>query len=87
MTSTWECPHGRPAPEHCEYCLALGEENTKSKLTNETAIEALRLVRAGHSKASIGRRFGVTARTIGFIEEGVTWWHVTGVPRRQRGVA
>lgn len=53
-----------------------GERNPRAVLT-ESDVRAIRhLVEAGHTKASIGRQFGVSAQTVRRIHERIAWGHV-----------
>lgn len=80
----WVCPHGREKSFACRFCCGLGENSAQAKLTDVGALEVVEMNRQGFSKAAIGRQFGVTARAIACVLAGVTWWQVTGIPRRSR---
>ena len=60
-----------------------GEQNGKARLTEQQAVEVLKLLNEGHSQASIGRRLGVNEWCVGFIARGTSWRHVPG-PRPKR---
>jgi hypothetical protein len=53
-----------------------GEAHQRAKLTEGDAREALRLIRAGHSQASIAAALGVNFRTISALATGTTWKHL-----------
>jgi len=54
-----------------------GEVNGSAKLTREQVHEALRRRREGESQTQVAARFGVHRTTIGMIERGINWRHLT----------
>lgn len=50
-----------------------GENNPRAKLTLAQVREIRSIPAGSESKASIGRRYGVSECTIGFIVRGITW--------------
>jgi hypothetical protein len=57
---------------------AFGDRNGKAKLTEEQAREVLSLRGTGESLRKVAQRFGVTAKAIHFIWQGVHWKHLQG---------
>lgn len=57
---------------------ALGERNAKAKLTEAQAREVLSLRGTGESLRKVAQQFGVTAKAIHFIWQGVRWKHLQG---------
>ena len=57
-------------------CTARGERASGAKLTDDAVVLVLRAVATGQSFASIGRKYGVHAQTIGQIAKGNTWVHI-----------
>lgn len=54
-----------------------GDKNHNAKLSEAQAKEIIALCKTGeHTKAAIGRRFGVTAVLIGHIAKGRAWAHL-----------
>lgn len=53
-----------------------GERQWKSRLTDDTVIEALRLLGCGTSQQAVAARLGVTQTTISHVARGTTWKHV-----------
>ena len=57
----------------------LGEKNGRAKLTDSDVRVIVRRIDIGHSQCAIAQDFGVTYQTIGNIQRGVRWSHVTGI--------
>lgn len=52
---------------------ARGERHGRAKLTEQDVTEIRRLLQSGHTQTSIAPKFGVSQRTISFIERGEHW--------------
>ena len=53
-----------------------GSKNGAAKLTEKQVLEIKVLLKKGKSKASIGRKYGVTDSNIRLIAQGKKWKHV-----------
>lgn len=55
---------------------AVGEVNGRSKLTEENVKEIKADINKGKLKTDIAKKFGITRRTVKFIEDGKIWKHL-----------
>lgn len=69
----WNCKWATRAEQARNKRHPQGEKCGKNKLTENDVREIRRLAASGQSKASIGRRFGVTDSSIFHIINGKTW--------------
>lgn len=70
--------------ENLEHAVRMGltpkgRECPQAILNSSQALEIVCLARAGISKSEIGRRFGVSRRTVNCLLSGLSWSHVTGI--------
>ena len=73
----WRSPSQNTREKHDHGTMTVGERNPAAKLTADT----VRLIRreygaGGISLADVGRRYGVSGRTVSDVVRGVTWGHV-----------
>lgn len=61
-----------------------GEAVKRGRLTTEQVLKAVERVRAGESYATIAIRYGVTSAAIAAIMGGLSWSHVTEIPKPER---
>ena len=58
-------------------CLRHGEDHAAAKLRNNDIPRIRHMVACGARRADVGARFGITARHVGNIVNGVTWAHLS----------
>lgn len=56
--------------------IAVGEKNSKAKLTADSVVEIRRLAASGISHRAIAGQFGVSRPAISYIVRGDTWKHI-----------
>jgi len=69
----WATPEENAADKILHATVAWGERHGASRLTVSQAVEIKRLAAANESYASIGRKFGVDARTVSQIVRAKRW--------------
>lgn len=70
------------------YGIHYGEKNPKSVLTRDHVIRIIALKKEGLTQKEISTRLRIKITTIGAVQEGRTWGHLTGIPHpssRKRG--
>lgn len=70
--------HVRLVPKGVGHRQPRGERSKVAKLTDADVLEIDRQLKAGDRAGVIARRFGVSKATIGHINRGYTWGHLTG---------
>ena len=60
-----------------------GERHPFAKITNEQAMEIIRLIQSGLSDKNVSLLTSISKRIVRSIREGVTWNHLSGLPKRR----
>jgi hypothetical protein len=61
-----------------------GERNAMSVMTDDLALDIVRLSKAGMKNEAIAARIGVTHQTVSRVLRGNIWRHVTGIPEQPK---
>lgn len=72
----WATAGENMADREAHGMTARGERVSQSKLTPDQVYAIRAMVRAGEPKQTVGRRFGVSARTVRSIVQGKLWRHL-----------
>lgn len=64
-----------------------GSKTPRSKLTEKDVLEILELLSRGELSKDIAPKFNVSVSAIGYIKNGITWSHITGITPKTKRVS